>query len=261
MKKNNIKLFFCILFLILVIVFILFYKHEKYEKYENYNKLKIVINSYKSNSQAMNKLIDSLKKCEEFNNYEILVFIGGYYDNKEYIVETTDNNIKYIFCNHNSIDFTGLIGIMEYLPIKEDEYYFYLHDTTVVGSNFLKNLNNINLNNNDVTTLSLRPTMSMNIGIYSNKIIHDLKDILLEQKNTDENKSQEYKKQGVKNEDIIFHNDKNNKLINNKDNFVNVSEPYDFYNTGTMRVVEYYDIDLYKIKANWYIKNDYELSV
>ena len=52
-------------------------------------------------------------------------------------------------------------------------------------------------------------------------------------------------------EDYIFNNDTNNKLLNNYDGWI-YTDPTDYYNTGTMRIVEYYpNLDLYKIKANW----------
>jgi hypothetical protein len=53
------------------------------------------------------------------------------------------------------------------------------------------------------------------------------------------------------NEDYIFYNDQNNIVLENYDGWYH-SEPTDYYNTGTMRIIEYYpNLDLYKIKANW----------
>lgn len=256
----NYKYLFFLIFSLLFLIFIYFFYFRKkyYEYYENYKKLKIVINSYKDNNTALNKLISSLKKCKNFSNYEFIVFIGGYYDLNGYVLDKEEDNITYIHCNHNSIDFTGLIGIVDYLP-KSDEYYFYLHDTTVAGENFLNNLNSINLDN--VSSMRLRPSASMNIGIYSNELLHRHKDVFNELKNNDHNKSQEYKKKGIQYEDELFRKDNNNRLINNKDNLVSVSHPQDFYKNGVMRIIEHYDIDLYKIKANWKIKNNYELTL
>ena len=49
------------------------------------------------------------------------------------------------------------------------------------------------------------------------------------------------------NEDYIFDNDKNNILLNDYDGFI-YTGPIDYYNTGTMRLVEYFPhLDLYKI--------------
>lgn len=262
MVTNKYLIIFFTLFLIvigLLYIFIRYYvnRFKIYEYLTTNKKITIVINSHKNNTLALNKLLDSLKKCNEFNEYNIIVFIGGYYENADYKSEMVSDNIKYVYCNHNSIDFTGLISIMEFLP-KQDEYYFYLHDTTVVGPQFLKKISEIDIN---ADTIRLRPSTSMNIGIYSNNIIHRCRDILKNLKNTDESKIQYYKKKGVEDEDIIFKNDNGSKLIYNKDNLLNVSEPYDYYNNGVKRIVEYYDIDLYKIKANWKVKDIYELNL
>ena len=90
----------------------------------------------------------------------------------------------------------------------------------------------------------------MNIGIYSQKIINKFNDFLLSKKNTNENECMKYKSINH-NEDYIFNNDQNNKVLDNYDGW-NYTGPSDYYNTGTMRIVEYYpNLDLYKIKANW----------
>ena len=87
-------------------------------------------------------------------------------------------------------------------------------------------------------------------GIYSQKIINEFNDFLLSKKNTDENECLKYKSINY-NEDYIFNNDQNNKVLDNYDGW-NYTGPSDYYNTGTMRIVEYYpNLDLYKIKANW----------
>jgi len=70
-------------------------------------------------------------------------------------------------------------------------------------------------------------------------------------KNTDENRSMEFKSVNFQ-EDYIFNNDPSNILLDNYDGPYCTGEQFDYYNTGTMRIVEYYaNIDLYKIKANW----------
>jgi hypothetical protein len=42
--------------------------------------MKIVINSHKKGTIALDHLLDSMRKCEEFNEYTIFVCIGGFYD-------------------------------------------------------------------------------------------------------------------------------------------------------------------------------------
>lgn len=265
MKKINFDFnSIIVLLIIIIIIVIIFFIYRFLKKKESFQinsntekKMSIVINSYKDNDISLKKLISSIKKSPDYKKFPIYVFIGGYY-NEPTNEKSHDENITYIKCNHNSIDFTGLIGILENLPEK-DEYYFYLHDTCIAGPEFLNNISKIDLNN--VSSLRLKDFPSMNIGVYSNKIIQNSKSILYQLKNTDPEKTQEFKKLGVVKEDIIFKQDKNNKLINNKDHFVYVDGPFDFYKTGVQRQIEYYDLDLYKLKANWKIKDIYELKV
>jgi hypothetical protein len=214
--------------------------------------MKIVINSYIKNTIALNHLLDSMKQQSEFTSYDIIVVLGGYYNNKCYeIYRNVEkvHNITYIRCNHNSIDFTGLITLLELYSKNKDDYYFYLHDTCKIGDNFFKKLQSIDLTN--VSSIKLNKWFSMNMGIYSQEIINQSKEFLLSKKNTHENRSMEFKCVNFQ-EDFIFNNDPNNILLDNYDGPECSGEQVDYYNTGTMRIVEYYpNIDLYKIKANW----------
>jgi hypothetical protein len=208
--------------------------------------MKIVINSHTKSNIALQHLLESLKE-NNINYCDVIVVIGGYYnlDNYEII---KDEDITYIHANHNSIDFTGLITLMELYNDNIDEYYVYLHDTCKIGNNFYNKIKSIDLNN--VSSIKISKRNSMNIGIYSQRIINDFKDFLLSKKNTNENECMKYKSINF-NEDYIFNNDKNNIVLDNYDNY-NYTGPTDYYNTGTMRRVEYYpNLDLYKIKANW----------
>ena len=206
--------------------------------------MKIVINSHCNSKIALKHLLESLK--ENNINCDVIVVIGGHYNLNNYEI-TKDENITYIHANHNSIDFTGLITLLE-LYNNTNEYYLYLHDTCKIGKNFYNKIKSIDLTN--VSSIKINKTFSMNIGIYSQKIINEFSDFLLSKKNTNENECIKYKSINY-NEDYIFNNDKNNKLLDNYDGW-NYTGPTDYYNTGTMRIVEYYpNLDLYKIKANY----------
>lgn len=213
--------------------------------------MKIVINSHINGSIPLNHLLDSMKKYAEYNEYEIIIIVGGFYHNDDYEIKKNEN-ITYIYCNHNSIDFTGLIALSELFSNNINEYYMYLHDTCKIGENFYKKLKSIDLTN--VSSIKINRHYSMNIGIYSQQIINEFKDFLLRKKNTDESKCMEFKSIDF-NEDYVFNNDKNNILLENYDSCehrYNCSGPTNYYGTGTMRIVEYYpNLDLYKIKANW----------
>ena len=208
--------------------------------------MKIVINSHAKSNIALQHLLESLKE-NDIDYCDVIVVIGGHYNLNNYEI-TKDENITYIRANHNSIDFTGLITLLE-LYNNTNEYYVYLHDTCKIGKNFYNKIKSIDLSN--VSSIKINKHFSMNMGIYSTKIINEFKEFLLSNKNTDENKCLECKVKCVISEDYIFKNDPNNKLLDNYDGH-NYTGPSDYYNTGTMRIVEYYpNLDLYKIKANW----------
>ena len=206
--------------------------------------MKIIINSHIKSNISLQHLLEGLKE-NDINTFSVIVVIGGYYNLDNYkIIE--NENITYIHANHNSIDFTGLITLME-LYCDVDEYYMYLHDTCKIGKKFYNKLKSIDLTN--VSSIKINKSFSMNIGIYSQNIINKFKYFLLTVKNTDDNKCMDFKL--GKWEDYIFNNDVNNTILDNYDGW-NYTGPTDYYNTGTMRIVEYYpNLDLYKIKAYW----------
>ena len=215
--------------------------------------MKIVINSHIKSEIALNHLLESMRIPEEFKLYDIIVVIGGYYDSYSTYHIQTDDNITYIKCNHNSIDFTGLIALLELYNKNEDEYYFYIHDTCVIGNNFYKKIKTIDLNNISSISINL---YSMNMGVYSQKIINHFKDFLLSMKNNDEKKVLEFKEKGVYCESYILNNNPNNILKYN--DFIYDGIPIDYYNTGILRTVEYNPhLDLYKIKS-YYQKLDFK---
>uniref|UniRef100_A0A6C0F6U6 Uncharacterized protein n=1 Tax=viral metagenome TaxID=1070528 RepID=A0A6C0F6U6_9ZZZZ len=209
--------------------------------------MKIIINSHCKSQVALTHLLDSMCKQKEFGDYQIIVFAGGYYHNKNYIA-TTDKNVTVIECNYNSIDLTAFIGLVELFNKSINEYYFYMHDTCKVGDNFYQKLKNIDLTN--VSTIRINKGWSMNIGIYSQKILNDFSGFLISKKNNSD-KYLTYLKNHPHIEDHIFKMDPTNKVLDNYEN-PKKSDLVDYYKTGTMRVVEYYEnMDLYKIKANY----------
>ena len=217
--------------------------------------MKIVINSNDKGDVALNHLLESMKSCEEYNEYEVIIVIGGYYTNSNCYEISRNENITYIKCNFNNLDLTGLTTLMELYSGDVDEHYVYLHDTSKVGNNFYKKIKAIDLSN--VSSIKINRRFSMNIGIYSQKIINSFKSFLTI-KNTDKCKMS-LKSYVVSREDFIFNEDPKNIVLDNYDGW-NYTGPTDYYNTGTMRIVEYYqNLDLYKIKANWHWKTEWAL--
>jgi hypothetical protein len=187
---------------------------------------------------------------------DIYFFIGGYEENK--LIENEDK-INLFIVNHNSIDFTGLISLIE-LNIKSD-YWFLLHDTTYVGPRFYNFVSTFNYNKCDV--VKLNSGVSMNIGSYKQSYIDSIKEDILKFKNNDYSieSIQNHKKLAVTTEDIFFRT--NNQLIYNKTPR-RVEGPINFYgkNEDSLRIIEHYDdIDLHKIKANWFNKVNYSLEL
>jgi len=210
--------------------------------------MKIVINSHIYSGIARAHLLESMQLYSEYKTYEYIIVIGGYYELPEYEI-TKQDNITYIKANHNSIDITGLITLVDLYSHEIDQHYLYLHDTCKVGPDFFRKLQNINLEN--ITSLSLTTFPSMNIGIYSQKIINNNKDFLLSRKNKDKDAVYKFKEIAIAEEDTVFKNDPTTLILYNYQN-VEVTGPTDYYGTGTMRIVEYYsNLDLFKIKSCW----------
>jgi len=220
--------------------------------------MKIVINSHKNSSIALNHLLESIKACKDYKTYSFIIVIGGFFELNDYEILSEDN-ITYIKCNFNSIDYNGLITLSELYKNDIENHYFYMHDTCKVGPNFFKILSYFNLEK--ITTIKMNKNFSMNMGIYSQKIINHFYDHLHTFKNCDVSRNlDELKFLGMINEDYIFKNDPSCILFKKYDGH-NFTGPVDYYNTGIQRIVEYYpNFDLYKIKANWgqggiYLKN------
>ena len=104
----------------------------------------LVINSHKNNIDlALKRLLKSLDKFN-INKNKIIIIIGGY-ENLDYEIYD-ESNISTIKAPHNSIDFTGLISLLELKNNFNDlEYFFYIHDTCKIGPNFFKKLYELKL--------------------------------------------------------------------------------------------------------------------
>ena len=219
------------------------------------NKIKFCISSHKNYYDlTYPKLIPNMLE-NGIPPDDIYFFIGGY---NSYSKLEDNNNINVFTVDHNSIDFTGLVSVMD-LNLKSD-YWFLLHDTSYIGSNFYYYLLNFDYNNE--LAIPLTNESSMNIGLYHQLYLDQIKDELLTKfKNKSDNPDDihNFKKYLVNTEDHF--------LINFKNKFLNpeskITEgPIDVYNSGVLRVIEHFNqIDLHKIKANWYVKEQYTVII
>jgi hypothetical protein len=208
------------------------------------------INSYeKTYPVLVSSLLDSGVPAKD-----IYFFIGG---SHRYSKIPNDDGINVFETDHNSIDFTGLISVLD-LNLKSD-YWFLLHDTCYVGLNFYNFISNFNHNNADVVKMYF--SISMNIGSYKQTYLENIKPQLMEFKNQDYTSEtlQYFKKLSIQKEDI-FLNTPTNLIYNTSPGIT--EGPIDFYKNGSSRVIEHYnDIDVHKLKSNWFIKSQYGLNL
>ena len=206
----------------------------------------LLINSHINNSNALQLLLDSINLLEGVFN--IYIVIGGCYDLPSYDIAQRENQTL-IKANHNSIDFTAFISILEcsdILHIKENESFLYLHDTCKVGLEFINKLKKYTPFN----TIGIGHP-SMNIGIYEMKTLKQFERNIMELKNNDPLKELFFKNQGFNVEGLILHLSRCPLIINNKAPY-EVKGYEDVYNTGFKRRIDYIEcLDLYKFKANY----------
>jgi hypothetical protein len=218
------------------------------------NKIKFCISSHISFYEKTYPILISSLLKSGVPSCDIYFFIGGC---ESYNKIEDPNGINIYEVNHNSIDFTSLISVMElniYSP-----YWFLLHDTTYVGSNFYKNILNYDYENKPAVALTYE--IGMNIGAYGWELLNNNLEKLLNFKNTDysEESVQYYKKIGVPYEDW---------LLNEYRHYHYCKDPretiydVDLYKTNIPRIIEVFkEIDLYKVKANWSRKENYQTKL
>jgi hypothetical protein len=128
------------------------------------------ISSHKKHAE---KLIKSLLKCGVKND-QILVVVGG----AEFEQTIRKNNITYAYVNHNSYDHTGLIYLLE--SNNTNPWWWVLHDTTEVGSNFLNLIAKRGCTHDHI---AIGDEGWLNMGLFSLKFITECKNYILSLKN------------------------------------------------------------------------------
>lgn len=213
--------------------------------------MKYVISSHKDYIDTTEGPIISSLVNSGIDLNDIYIFVGGY-DTECGYSRISDSINKY-FAPHNSLDFTGLISVIE--MNLESEYWFLLHDTLYVGPNFHKTVKEFNYENVDYVALTF--DTSMNMGAYKWSYIQNKRDQILSYKNNSDD-LQSYKKRLINDEDV-FIKPKTHSYCTTQRKTIPAT---DYYKNNTQRIIEYFPgIDLYKIKANWSIKPKYELKL
>lgn len=123
------------------------------------------------------RLIKNILKCNIPCDY-VHFIVGGCPDEKIYYI----NNIQIINVKYRCFEFTPHIFIVKNPDFFNFDYAFFTHDTIDFGVNFYNVIDNdiSFLQNTNFDTMSIENKLpSMNIGIYSKKIILNNKNTLL----------------------------------------------------------------------------------
>jgi hypothetical protein len=218
-------------------------------------KRTLVINSHVQSAIPRRHLLDSLEACPQWEDTPIIVVVGGAATHTHLAPQSS--HIEHVYVPYNAIDFTSFVALSERAADPTDEF-FVIHDTCVVAPHFLDRMHAIRMPGRSCR-LS-RP--SCNMGLYTHALIAEHKDTLATYAaTTGENTvaTQELKRRCVRDEDLLFDKDPTNTM--HGPGVTRVSEPMDYYGTGTMRRIEEYgDLGLSKIKANWYVRQRYVLT-
>lgn len=183
---------------------------------------------------------------------DIVVFEGGW-DVGEKVYS---GSVPVYHCNHNSFDYTALIGILEIRSNRK--FCFLLHDTSEIYSDrFSDVLYYSSLKDDECRSLKEHP--SMNIGFYPIRELAQQATTLKELTNRDYSESglQKFKKTAVEKEDSIFLEIRNKPLVK-KFNPVELLVNYGV----SERICETYPYaGLKKFKANNKRSDYYEIGV
>jgi hypothetical protein len=223
-------------------------------------QINICVNSTKSFSEKTIPVVVQSLLESGIDSKNIFVIEGGY--EKRYIEKK--DTYTHIFTNHNSLEYTGLIDIVEYEMVSD--YWFNIHDTCKVGKNFKKLLYNIPNNFPDKIALRSHPSMSIGSYKYEYLIKHKERLLNIKNKNYSRESLQYWKQKGIEMEDYMLHK------LQDVDTFIynpeiscsgwNIIEGEDWYNTNIKRRIEYHPtLDLYKSKSNWKVKSWMEIDL
>ena len=218
----------------------------------------VLINSNIKNNIASKKLIDSIPK-----EISMLLVEGGHTETRIEINYVKSVINVHLFVEHNSIDFTAVIALLENeeeLKAKFDlpKMWFYIHDTCeIVDSKLFLEC----LNKEYTQSYSLCKPPSMNIGIFLHNDFLEHKEELLKFKSSTSPSIQEInhlKQLGVIKEDFIA----KKKNLSFLDTRITKSEYFYYPGSSVKRIQEYYkNVGLVKYKANWNVKKNYELNI
>lgn len=222
--------------------------------------INICVNSTKSFSEKTIPIIVESLLGSGICPKNIFVIEGGY---EERLVNQKEN-YTHILTDQNSLEYTGLIDIVEY-GLKSD-YWFNIHDTCKVGSKFKELLYNIPETLPDKIALRSHPSMSIGSYKYEYLVKHKQRLLDIKNKNYSRESLQEWKRKGISMEDYMLYKLTDSPTLRYNphvsDEGWNIIENEDWYGTNIKRRIEYHpSLDLYKSKSNWEVKSWMEIDL
>ncbi len=173
-------------------------------------------------------------------------------------VDHLDRNGNTINTQLNCFDLTGLVYILTNNGIvDEKELFFYCHDTCDFGDSFYETMLEA-AKDGLPKSLFINAIESIFIGLYDLAILNKFSSYILDYENTsnDFEVLNKIKSSLISKESFILRNYPH--ICSTRQDY----EPTDVYKNGVVRKTEYFpDIDLYKFKANWFLKNKYEMRL
>jgi hypothetical protein len=197
----------------------------------------VISSNVRYESVTLPKLLGSMTDINPFN---ILVVVGG----ADEPAEVMRNGVTFLYVQHNSFDYTGLIEIVE-REIPSD-WWFWLHDTCQCGPRFRELVEGNFDPDKDMTALyaTVHGYALCNLGMYRHSLLLQSKDYILSLKGID-------KHNACLNEGELYHREPGTKGIYPNSLLYHIGSSQ-VYRGEVPRLIEYYAaVDLYKFKANW----------
>lgn len=232
--------------------------------------LKYLINSTRKNKEiVLKRLIDSFRG--KVPAEDIVVVMGGC-EEASFVKEDMgpgSGSYYALETTQNSIDFTALIAAVEHKDLMGVDFlpthWFYIHDTCEWGENYYERIEP------HIQTLRMNKPLTwrytMNIGIYAQKFLEEAWEELREVRSAEfpcAEEVQHLKRMGVGWEDRFFRRQHDEPFVHWTDptrGIVTIPPRVIYEGGNVMRITEYFMVvDLYKYKANWELKETYELA-
>ena len=216
----------------------------------------VVVNSF-SESLGLDRALRTINVPKA----RLIVVVGDSDCNGDYQIEQTETHLE-VLVKHNSVDFTGLIAILDHYDeiqslIGNFDALLYVHDTCSFEKSFYQKVSCL-AKTFEHRTVRLRVSPGMNMGFYN---VRDLESISVElhaKRSTDRPGLEERLASKVKriiDEDCIFN------WLHISEVLVDASDPHQFtvdwtprdvYKNGAARIAEHFKfLGITKYKANY----------